>query len=83
MLVGLREQLEATHAEAFIATCQRILANNHAAMAEAEQDRTHALSIQQDRVERDLRQQLAQAQNIVVDLQHEVHFLNNQLHPDP
>ena len=50
-------------------------------MAEAERDRTHALSVQQDRVKRDLRQQLAQTHNIVVDLQHEVHFLNNQLHP--
>ena len=29
----------------------------------------------------DLCQQLAQTQNMVVDLQHEVHFLNNQLHP--
>ena len=28
-----------------------------------------------------MHQQLAQIQNIVVDLQHEVHFLNNQLHP--
>ena len=37
--------------------------------------------MQQDHVERDLRQQLAQTQNVVVDLQHEVHFLNNQLHP--
>ena len=27
-----------------------------------------------------MRQQLAQTQNMVVDLQHEVHFLNNQLH---
>ena len=80
MLAGLWEQLEATHAEAFTATRQRILANNRAAMAEAEQDRTHAMSIQQDCVERDLRQQLAQTQNMVVDLQHEVHFLNNQLH---
>ena len=50
-------------------------------MAEAEWDKTHDLSIQQDHVERDLRQQLAQTQSIVVDLQHEVHFLNNQLHP--
>ena len=41
---------------------------------------THALSVQQDCVERDLRQQLAQTQNVVVYLQHEVHFLNNQLH---
>ena len=39
------------------------------------------MRVQQDRVERDLHQQLAQAQNVVVDLQHEVHFLNNQLHP--
>ena len=46
MLVGLWEQLEATRAKAFIATRQWILANNHAAMAEAEQDRTQALSIQ-------------------------------------
>ena len=37
--------------------------------------------MQQDRVERDLRQQLAQTQNMVVDLQLDVHFLNNQLHP--
>ena len=49
-------------------------------MVEAERDRTQALSVQQDHVERDLRQQLAQTQNMVVDLQHEVHFLNNQLH---
>ena len=81
MLAGLQEQLEATRAKAFIATCQWILANNRAAMVEAGQDRTHALSVQQDRVERDLSQQLAQTQNVVMDLQHEVHFLNNQLHP--
>ena len=36
VLAGLREQLEATHAEAFIAMRQRILANNRAAVAEAE-----------------------------------------------
>ena len=46
MLAGLREQLEAARAEAFTAMRQQILANNHAAMAEAEQDRTHALSVQ-------------------------------------
>ena len=80
MLAGLWEQLEVARAEAFIATRQRILANNRAAMAEAERDRTHALSVQQDCVERDLHQQLAQTQNVVVDLHHEVHFLNNQLH---
>ena len=56
MLAGLREQLEAARAEAFIDTRQRILANNRAAMAEAERDRTQALSVQQDHVERDLRQ---------------------------
>ena len=59
VLAGLREKLKATYAEAFTATLQRILANNHVAMAEAEQDRTQALSAQQDRVERDLCQQLA------------------------
>ena len=36
VLVGLQEQLEATHAEAFIAMRQCILANNRAAMVEAE-----------------------------------------------
>ena len=36
VLAGLREQLEAARAEAFTATCQWILANNRAAMAEAE-----------------------------------------------
>ena len=39
MLAGLQEQLEAACAEAFIATRQWILANNRAAMAEAEQDK--------------------------------------------
>ena len=39
MLAGLREQLEVACAEAFIAMRQRILANNRAAMAEAEQDK--------------------------------------------
>ena len=37
--------------------------------------------MQQYHVKRDLRQQLAHTQNMVVDLQHEVHYLNNQLHP--
>ena len=45
MLAGLRGQLEAARAEAFTATCQRILANNRAAMAEAERDRTQALNV--------------------------------------
>ena len=35
----------------------------------------------QDHAERGLRQQLAQAQLRVMDLQHEVHYLNNQLNP--
>ena len=46
MLAGLREQLEAARAEVLTAMRQRILENNCAAMAEAEQDRTQALSIQ-------------------------------------
>ena len=45
MLAGLQEQLEATRVEAFTAMRQRILANNRATMAKAEQDRTHALSV--------------------------------------
>ena len=36
VLVGLREQLEATCVEVLIAICQQILGNNHVAMAEAE-----------------------------------------------
>ena len=31
--------------------------------------------------QRDLSQQLARAQHVVMDFQHEVHNLNNQLHP--
>ena len=81
MLVGLYEQLEDAHAEALIAMCQQIQANNHAALAQAAQKGAKALTMQQDQVERDLRQQLAQTHNMVVDLQHEVHFMNNQLHP--
>ena len=73
VLAGLWEQL--------IATCQWIQANNHAALAEAAQNRAEALTMQQDCVERDLHQQLAHTQNVVVDLQHEEHFLKNQLHP--
>ena len=45
MLARLQEQLDAARAEAFTATCQWILANNRATMAEAERDRTHAMSI--------------------------------------
>ena len=39
------------------------------------------MSNTQDRAERGLRQQLAQAQLQVMNLQHEVHYLNNQLNP--
>ena len=39
------------------------------------------MSAMQDRAERDLCQQLAQALHVVMDLQHEVHYLNNKLHP--
>ena len=60
---------------------QRNLANNYATVAEAERDRTCVVSAMQDPAERDLRQQLAQAQHVVMDLQHEVHYLNNQLNP--
>ena len=80
MLIGLREQLEATRVEAFTAMRQWILANNHVALAEAARDRVEAEAAQQTCVEWDLRRELAHAQNMVVDLQHEVHFLNNQLH---
>ena len=81
MLAGLRELLEATCVEALTATRQRILANNHIALAKAARDRVKAEAAQLACVEWDLRHQLAHTQNMVVDLQHEVHFLNNQLHP--
>ena len=68
MPTGLREQLEATRAEALTATRQRIQANNRAALAEAARNRAKALATQQDHVERDLHQQLAHTQNMVVDL---------------
>ena len=45
MLAGLQDQLEAAHAKEFTAMRQQILANNHAAIAEVEQDRTHALNV--------------------------------------
>ena len=35
VLIGLREQLDATRAEAFTTMCQQILANNRVALAEA------------------------------------------------
>ena len=46
MLARLQEQLEVACAKAFTAMRQWILANNRAAMAEAERDMTQAFSIQ-------------------------------------
>ena len=46
VLTGLQEQLDATRAEAFTATRQRILANNHVALAEAARDRAEAEAAQ-------------------------------------
>ena len=46
VLAGLRDQLEVARAEASIAMHQRILANNHAAMAEAAQNNVEALVAQ-------------------------------------
>ena len=45
MLTGLREQLDVAHTEAFTTTCQRILANNHAALAEVAWDRAEAKAV--------------------------------------
>ena len=81
MLAGLQGQLEAAHVEAFTAMRQQILANNRVALAEAARDRVKAKATQHARVEWDLHHPLAHTQNVVVDLQHEMHFLNNQLHP--
>ena len=61
MLIGVREQLDAAHAEAFTSTHQRILANNRVALAEAAHDRAEAEAAQQAHVEWDLRHQLAHA----------------------
>ena len=44
VLAGLRELLEAAHVEALIAMCQRIQANNRAALAEAAQNNAKALA---------------------------------------
>ena len=81
VLAVLREQLEATCTKALTATRQRIQANNYAALAEVARNRAEALTVKQDRVERDLHQHLAQTQNVVADLQHEVDYLNNRLYP--
>ena len=49
-------------------------------MVEAAHDGAEAEAAQQAHVEWDLHHQLPHTQNVVVDLQHEVHHLNNQLH---
>ena len=56
VLAVLREQLEATCTKALTATRQRIQANNYAALAEVARNRAEALTVKQDRVERDLHQ---------------------------
>ena len=73
--------MEAARAEVSIARRQQDVAENHTAAIRIERDRHRSISAMQDRAERDLRQQLAQAQLQVMNLQHEVHYLNNQLNP--
>jgi len=58
MLVGLQEQLEVACTEAFTATRQRILANNHVALVEAAHDRVEAKAAQQAHIEWELCHQL-------------------------
>ena len=81
LLAGLREQLEATHAEVSIARRQRDAAENRAATMRIDRDRHRSMSAMQDRAKRDLRQQLAQAQLQVMNLQHEVHYLPAEPNP--
>ena len=81
VLAGLWEQLETAHVEVSTARRQCDAAENHVAMIRIEQDRHCDMSNAQDCAERGLRQQLAQAQLQVMNLQHEVHYLNNQLNP--
>ena len=81
VLAGLREQLETARVEVSTARHQRDVAENHVANIRIERDRHRDMSYAQDRAERGLRQQLAQAQLQVMNLQHEVHYLNNQLNP--
>ena len=73
--------METTRAEVSTARCQRDAAENCVANIRIERDRHRDMSHAQDRAERGLRQQLAQAQLQVMNLQHEVHYLNNQLNP--
>ena len=60
---------------------QRDAVENRVANLRIERDRHRDMSHAQDHAKRSLRQQLAQAQLQVMNLQHEVHYLNNQLNP--
>ena len=73
--------METARAEVSTARRQRDVAENRVANIRIERDRHRDMSHTQDRTERSLRQQLAQAQLQVMNLQHEVHYLNNQLNP--
>ena len=79
LLAGLWEQLEAACAEVSTARCQRDATENRAAAVRIERDRHRDMSNAQDCAERGLHQQLAHAQLQVMNLQYEVHYLNNQL----
>ena len=81
VLAGLREQLETARVEVSIARRQRDAAENRVANIRIERDRHRDMSNAHDLAERGLHQQLAQAQLQVMNLQHEVHYLNNQLNP--
>ena len=73
--------METARAEVSTARRQRDAAENHVATIRIERDRHRDMSNAQVRAERGLRQQLAHAQLQVMNLQHEVHYLNNQLNP--
>jgi len=81
ILAGLQEQLETARAEVSTARRQHDAVDNRVANIRIERDRHRDMSHAQDRAERSLCQQLAQAQLQVMNLQHEVHYLNNQLNP--
>ena len=81
VLAGLREQLETTRVDVSTARHQHDAAENRVATIRIERDRHRDMSNAQNRAERGLCQQLAQAQLQVMNLQHEVHYLNNQLNP--
>ena len=73
--------METACAEVSTARRQCDAAENRVTNIRIERDRHHDMSNAQDHAERGLRQQLALAQLQVMNLQHEVHYLNNQLNP--